>query len=606
MLISGLNLKQSEQKSFIEEEMEPRVSIVILNWNGWQDTIECLESLYRINYSNYDVIVVDNGSTDDSIEKIREYCAGKRIIGSKYFKYDASNKPIKIFEVFEHDAKMGNFDTTLYDRIEARKRMILIKAKANYGYSGGNNLGIMFASKVFKPDYFLVLNNDVVVDKTFLSELVKVAIKTRAGIVGPKNYLYSNPSILWLAWFDIDMKRGKPILVMPRTVDRGDGDQVRRVPFIAGSCLLIRKDVIQNIGLFDEEYFCYWDETDYCMRARKAGYEILYAPSSKIWHKVSSSAKALAEYYITRNRFLFMKKHASNEELDSFLLWFFLVDFWLKIASIFIHHRRKETLRYFCKGVKDGVFSLLVSRRDSKVINALRRLYSIFSQTLWTLNFNKAIESTIASKLLNPRKCEEVLEVACGGGIYSKKLTKHGCEVFGIDVNKKAIKRARIITGGKCHLVVSRAEELPFCSGVFDKVVCMCALEHFRDDEKALAEMRRVLKDNGVLVLTVDSFTYRVENHLKEKHKKDHGVVNYYSLPSLKMKLKSIGFTLIEHRYFVNSPLSSFFFKLGIKKKFGYSYKAIFPLAYPLGVLSDKLLGDKEKGYFLAVKAMKT
>ena len=78
--------------------MFPRVSIIILNWNGWRDTIECLESLYRITYPNYDVIVVDNGSRDDSVQKIKEYCEGKIEVNSKFFKYDPSNKPTKVFE----------------------------------------------------------------------------------------------------------------------------------------------------------------------------------------------------------------------------------------------------------------------------------------------------------------------------------------------------------------------------------------------------------------------------------------------------------------------------------------------------------------------------
>ena len=83
----------------------PRVSIIILNWNGWRDTIECLESLYRINYLNYDIIVVDNDSNDESIEKIKEYCNGKTEINSKFFKYSEENKPIEVFEILEDDAR---------------------------------------------------------------------------------------------------------------------------------------------------------------------------------------------------------------------------------------------------------------------------------------------------------------------------------------------------------------------------------------------------------------------------------------------------------------------------------------------------------------------
>ncbi|WP_370520470.1 glycosyltransferase family 2 protein [Thermococcus sp. LS2] len=98
--------------------MFPRVSIIILNWNGWRDTIECLESLYRITYLNYDVIVIDNGSRDNSIQKIREYCEGKIKVNSEFFKYSPYNKPIRVFEISEDEAKQGKFDRSLYEKFE--------------------------------------------------------------------------------------------------------------------------------------------------------------------------------------------------------------------------------------------------------------------------------------------------------------------------------------------------------------------------------------------------------------------------------------------------------------------------------------------------------
>ena len=87
--------------------MNPKVSIIILNWNGWRDTIECLESVYQITYPSYDVIVVDNGSEDESIEKITEYCKGKIEVESKFFEYSSENKPIKIIECTREDAEAG-------------------------------------------------------------------------------------------------------------------------------------------------------------------------------------------------------------------------------------------------------------------------------------------------------------------------------------------------------------------------------------------------------------------------------------------------------------------------------------------------------------------
>jgi GT2 family glycosyltransferase len=124
-------------------KIKPRVSIIILNWNGWRDTIECLESLYRIDYPNYDVIVVDNSSTDDSIEKIKEYCEGKIAVDSKFFKYDPRNKPIEVVEC-------GKDEKPDIPKAQ-RDRLFLIKNDKNYGFAKGNNIGIQYALKAFNP-----------------------------------------------------------------------------------------------------------------------------------------------------------------------------------------------------------------------------------------------------------------------------------------------------------------------------------------------------------------------------------------------------------------------------------------------------------------------
>ena len=155
----------------------PKVSIIILNWNGWKDTLECLESLYQINYPNYDVIVIDNGSEDESIKKIREYCKGKIETKSDFFEYSEDNKPIKIFEFKEEELETKKTINNEFSSLSPNKRLILIKNHKNYGFAEGSNIGIRFALKSFNSDYILLLNNDTVVDKTFLTELVICGIK---------------------------------------------------------------------------------------------------------------------------------------------------------------------------------------------------------------------------------------------------------------------------------------------------------------------------------------------------------------------------------------------------------------------------------------------
>jgi len=336
----------------------PRVSIIILNWNGWKDTIECLESLYRIDYPNYDVIVVDNGSQDDSIQKIKEYAKGKIEVNSKFFKYNPNNKPIKVFEVNENEAKQGKFNRPLYEKFDVDRRMILIKNKKNYGFTGGNNIGMKFALSVLNPDYVLLLNNDTVVEKDFLKELVKVAESDeKIGIVGPKIYYYDyngRSDIIQSAGAKINLRTGANHIIGRYEIDVGQYDEAKEVDYVSGACLLVKSGVLKKVGLLDPEYFTYWEETDLCMRVKKAGYKILYAPQAKIWHKESVSwkkSKPVRIYYLNRNKFLFIRKHTTQKQFIAFLIYFFSFGFLFDSGVILLYHRDVKGWFSFLKGV---------------------------------------------------------------------------------------------------------------------------------------------------------------------------------------------------------------------------------------------------------------
>jgi len=219
------------------------------------------------------------------------------------------------------------------------------------------------------------------------------------------------------------------------------------------------------------------------------------------------------------------------------------------------------------------------------------------------MNFAKVIESKIVFEYLDINPNERICDIACGCGEHSIKMAKKGCNVYGIDMDGKAIKIANILSENKCDFIVGDAEKLPFKSGIFDKVVSVCALEHFRNDEKAIQEMSRIVKLGGVLVLTVDSFTYKgVKKHLQEKHRVRHHVVNYYSLSQLKNKLEKYGFKIEDAKYFVDSPLSAFFFELEIRNI--WLSLMLFPISCGLSILSDLLI-KKDEGYLLAIKSRK-
>ena len=338
--------------------MNPKVSIIILNWNGWKDTIECLESLYQITYPNYDVIVVDNGSEDESIQKIKEYCEGKIKVESKFFEYNPENKPIKYIEYTgERTEAEGGKEKEIAD-LPSNKKVIIIKNEKNYGFAEGNNIGMRYALKALNPDYVLLLNNDTVVDKNILEELVKVAeLNAKIGIVGSKNYLYDKPNEIQLAGGLIDYNFANARCIGACSVDKGQYDEIREVDFVDGSALLIKKEMVDKVGMLDPDYFAYWDDPDLCVRAYRGGYKTVYVPKARMWHKVSGTSGRMSPlfvYYTTRNKFLFMKKNATKYQYFKFLFFFFLIQCPLSLGSFFIYKQRRQ-IKAFIKGVIEGV-----------------------------------------------------------------------------------------------------------------------------------------------------------------------------------------------------------------------------------------------------------
>lgn len=246
---------------------EPRVSIIIVNWNGFEDTSECLQSIKKIDYPNYEIIVVDNGSRDNSAERIKEE--------------------------FPH--------------------VILIKNKTNLGFAEGNNVGIRYALSS-SVDYLFILNNDTVVDPKVLSVLVEVGERDPSiGVLGSKVYNFNKPKVLCFAGSKINWETGIAQHTGMNEEDSGQYDKTTEVDRLSGCAMIIKRKVIEDIGCFDRRFFLYYEETDLCNRARQFGYKIVFVPDSIIWHKVSRSAggekSPLMTYYLARNRLLFLRKN---------------------------------------------------------------------------------------------------------------------------------------------------------------------------------------------------------------------------------------------------------------------------------------------------------
>jgi hypothetical protein len=244
--------------------MMPKVAVIILNWNGKDQTLDCLASLRQLDYPEYEVVVVDNASEDGSVQAVRV----------------------------------------------SYPEVTVIENRKNLGFAQGNNVGMKYA--LSSADYVLLLNNDTVVAPQFLKSLIGAAeTDPQIGMAGPTIYYFDRPQIIWSAGGAIDWKHGSTRMLHLDEEDCGQLEaQPHPVDFVTGCALLIKASVIRQVGLLDPRFFAYYEETEWCVRAARAGFHILHVPQAHIWHKISAQAREtspLVHYYMTRNRLLFLK-----------------------------------------------------------------------------------------------------------------------------------------------------------------------------------------------------------------------------------------------------------------------------------------------------------
>lgn len=249
------------------------VSIIIVNWNGWKDTVACLASLYAMDQHEYvvNIIVVDNGSTDDSVRNISR----------------------------------------------SLPHSTLLTLSKNLGFTGGNNVGMKYAM-LHGADYLWLLNNDTMVDRHAVS-LVKAFDSNDIGIVGSKIYFApgyeyhrdrykekERGSVFWYAGGLIDWKNMYASHRGVDEVDHGQYDEIIDTPYVTGCSMMISRKVVEKIGYLDDKYYLYLEDLDFGLRAIRSGFRLLYFPPSVVWHKNAGSSggagNRLHDYYITRNR----------------------------------------------------------------------------------------------------------------------------------------------------------------------------------------------------------------------------------------------------------------------------------------------------------------
>jgi GT2 family glycosyltransferase len=294
----------------------PKVAIIVLNYNQAKETIACLESVFKIDYPFYQVFLVDNGSDKKCLLQIKK----------------------------------------------AYPKLPIIKNKENLGFAKGNNVGLSLALKK-GFSYFLLLNNDTVVTPSFLSFLVKAMEDKRVGLCGPKIYYFGQEKIINAAGGKFNWNYGEPRCIGHLEIDYGQYDKIKKVDFLSGSCLLIKKDVLDKIGFLPTDYFFGFEDVEFALKAQKAGFLVVLEPKSIIYHKESISIGPTApekDYYYFRNCLIFMKKWTRG------LLWFMFLFFFhikiLKRSFKFIFSGRINNL----KAIWQGYSSYFKGEKDKR------------------------------------------------------------------------------------------------------------------------------------------------------------------------------------------------------------------------------------------------
>lgn len=272
-----------------------RVNIVILNWNGTKDTLECLNSLGSLEYPSYSIIVVDNGSTDDSVEKIRAWMHDRDREGVVDF--SISENPYQTMFSTPKGAEAGQSQHTL------------IRSNTNLGFAGGVNLAFRYVLEREKGEGFVwLLNNDAIVEPNTLSALVSEMEKDlKVGVAGSSLYCYDDPHRL-------QMPGGKqyvPLLGL-LGVQSSFGANIFSKFYVSGASLLIGLETLRKVGGLDERFFFYGEDADLSLRVRHYGLKVCHCPASRVWHKGGHSVgveSPLQDYYLAKATLQFYAKN---------------------------------------------------------------------------------------------------------------------------------------------------------------------------------------------------------------------------------------------------------------------------------------------------------
>jgi GT2 family glycosyltransferase len=276
-----------------------RVYIIIVNWNGGQDTVECLESLFRLKYPSFTVVVCDNGSSDDSLVTIKR-CAESNDLCYNEFRSD---------EADQEDKRDDNLP------------LVVIRNSLNLGFAGGNNVGMRYALARGDCAYIWLLNNDTVVDSDALTRLVeRMEQQPSVGMCGSTIRLYHDPDKIqalgggyYCRWIGLPWHYGR-FRMWGKEINQRRAETCMN--YVEGASMLVSRKFVEEIGMMCEDYFLYFEEADWAIRA-KGRFQMAYAQQSVVYHKVGASIgtssnparkSIVCDYFNIRNRILFTRR----------------------------------------------------------------------------------------------------------------------------------------------------------------------------------------------------------------------------------------------------------------------------------------------------------
>jgi GT2 family glycosyltransferase len=296
----------------------PRVYVVLVNWNGAEDTVECLDSLLDLDYPNFRIVVCDNASTDGSVEHIKRWVVGEE----RFSRPAASPLAGPAFRSSSRpDGGILELDRAATERGDGDDRQLtLILTGDNLGFAGGNNVGLRWIRARGDAEYVWLLNNDTVVHPGALRALISsLETDPDLGAAGSKLLMYNEPNIVQaagggmiIAWQGMVLEAGE------FEPDDGRWDEQLQLDFLSGASLCIRMDALGQVGLLDEHYFMYSEDIDWCERCRRAGWQLVYEPKSVVWHKVNRSvggASPKRDYFAVRSGLLWVRKFYPRYQL---------------------------------------------------------------------------------------------------------------------------------------------------------------------------------------------------------------------------------------------------------------------------------------------------